>query len=228
MENIKNKHMNLINKIKDSEDGFLFVKEDIALEKTNIEFNELSICKGFHPYGESVLVDMLLFFASKEDYQYLGLCLFGFILSKSQSNLEIHLKSTKSEVNLLRVINPSESHHDKMFGINYSLDKYTYFTHKISNDVFGGERDDRFLPRIILTDEEGRGIVDRTDKRNVAILDCGLMGIVNFASLLLDFGQASNNICELALEAYPGSKSVAKTSAEMILNLPGSDWWNFE
>lgn len=220
-----------VTSLKSNEENFIFFSKTLPVPPPVLETEGLGIYKRVHGYS-FFLADRLEFSGSKEMYGYLGLLTLSVLLHEEVDRVELkltnpdsHIKQIIIEFEYKTLENLWTGYRHRPFAFKYSPSILkTQHPWYYSNDKI----DPYDLPCFYLTGSEDFTIpMLEWFKSRDTILGFGNdEGSARLAELFLNLAHAENDILEINLECEAGFREVGPESAEVRLQLPGSDFYD--
>lgn len=211
------------------DDPFIVTENSLPCPQQLISTARLVVKKGVHQYGSSYQIDQLLFFAHKQTYRQLGLLILACVFSQNVGEVELLLTHKQSDIKKI-IVESQNLDIDKLTGGFYAKPFAFKYWPEIQcrlHPLYNLQIPDWDLPQLLLTDEEDCCITEEDWKNRFVIRGFGTpVGATHFAELLLNIGLSETESQEFYLESYAGNKSVAPTSSEVRLWLPGGHYWD--
>lgn len=210
----------------DGNDEITFSAQNLPAPPAGLTSDCLYIRKGTHEYPYAYRVDSLDLYARKEFYTDLGLLFLSVVLNPVPPEVTVKLTHPASDVRSLKIKFSHEELQNLPPGYHTRPHGFVYYPGRPGRHPFDGCVNPQELPCFGLTNAED--IVATGEdylRRNTVICFGSDQGLVRFAELLLNAGQAGNTVSEYDLEGEGGFRGVGMHSAEVRLWLPGSDFW---
>ena len=210
--------------------------ESITLSSKNLPIpplemtsGNLYIVKAKHNYNNWFEVDLLLFFARKETYRYLGLLIFSVVFHQQVSEVEVKLNHPHSEIKRLIVEYAPRSVNNLTAGYHTQPFAFEYYAQLPEKHPFNSCILPKDLPCFELSNSIGLSFTDEDWKQRDTVKIFGSdTGLVAFAELLLNFSVPHDDLDEIQLEGESGFRGVGISSTEVSLFLPGHLAWTEE
>jgi len=201
---------------------------NLPLPPSEITTDLLYILKGDHIYNDWFKVDMLLFFARKETYRYLGLLILSVIFHRI-SEIEVRLNHPHSEIKSLIVEYAYRNIDNLTAGYHTQPFAFEYYPQLPAKHPFNRCVLPEHLACFELANSKNLNFTDDDWKQRDTVKIFGSdTGLVSFAELLLNLSVPHNEQDEFELEGESGFRGVGVGSAEARLFLPGHLAWTEE
>lgn len=219
----------ILEQIPDTPDDkeFRFSPDTLPDLPATLSCSDLVIQKsGLRTYNATWRVEHLSWYAHKETYARFALLLFASALKPSKC--ELRLSNQVSDLSTVFMDSADIRCFPDLFFAKFALQSFEYWPGKVSKhpwvDGFVSSVDS--LPWFCLTNRDDYAMTDEQwNSRDVLKGFGGYSGHLNLATLLLDFGQPSNDQLEIELEGEGGFRGVGVQSPECSFYLPGHLAW---
>jgi hypothetical protein len=196
--------------------------------------DEIVACRTEHRYGNSVVIDVVNFYATGRTYRHFAVMMLAALFSEGCERAVLELSNRQSQIRRVEV--RTDALRNKFpWGYSVRPQSYTYHPQIPERWPRNWKLDELDLPVFDLDFGEGQHPMNDHDKRNrleIAGQDVGLMAL---AELLLNIGlpscsqkatdEAISPDMTYVLESFPGHRRVSAWSAEAQFHLPGSISW---
>lgn len=188
--------------------------------------SNLVIQKDNRTYNSNWRVDHLSWYAPKETYARFALLLLTTALKPSKC--ELRLSNEASHLSSVFLDSADIRCFPDLFFAKFTLQSFEYWPGTVSKHpwIDGYVSSIDSLPWFCLTNRDDCVITDEQWQSRDVLTGFGTYaGQLNLATLLLDFGQPSNDQLEIELEGEGGFRGVGVHSAECSFYLPGHLAW---
>ncbi len=187
-----------------------------------------------HRYGNSVVIDVVNFYATGRTYRHFAVMMLAALFSKGCERAVLELSNRQSQIRRVEV-RTDALRHKFPWGYAVRPESYTYHPQIPERWPRNWKLDETDLPMFDLDFGEGQHAVKDHDSRNRLEIAGQDMGLMALAELLLNIGipSCSQKATDSAippdmtyvLESFPGHHRVSAYSAEVQFHLPGSFSW---
>lgn len=213
-----------------TEDGPEFVLNADNLPKLppKISTTNFYIKKGVHYYGEGCRYDALLLFIRPPDLRVLGLAALSRLFHPGSEDVTVEIQHSQSDIRRFIFRLESDAFRASPDRYFWRPHEYRYWPHAEEKHPFLGYRGSvHDLPWFSLSNEKELVVSDEHWAARDSLFGLGTdRGYAHFGEFCLNAGCPSSEGVEYAFEGEPGYRSVAPTSAEFRVMLPGSDFWD--
>ncbi|MBK9586394.1 MAG: hypothetical protein KA099_10290 [Alphaproteobacteria bacterium] len=213
----------------ENDEGFGFTGFTLTQLPDTLESRSIVIKRGLINYNGSWRTDSLQVYATKDEYEALGIIAACVLLSPKNDRLEIRLTHPQSDIRSLVIEFP----HVKVdegypHGLYLTPTLFEYYAMSVKRYPWLDDRvfDPRGFPLFELSNQERCPITDDDWRNRDVIYGFGSAdGTARLVQLFLDMSRPGCNVSEFALESDAGFRGVAPSSSEIRFWLPGGDGW---
>ena len=208
------------------EQQFLFCPDTLPAPAPNLATDALYVRKGKHQYGNSFQVDVLMFYARKETYRYLGLLFYSVVFHREPFVAHIELTHPASQVRHLLIENSHVPLAELTAGYFSRPYAFLYWPAEMGKHPFRSDLDPSRLPCLALTNLADFVVTEEALRNRDTVRSVGSdEGSARFAELLLNASRPESTGTEYVLEGEGGYRGIGVWSSEVTLFLPGHEFW---
>jgi hypothetical protein len=216
------------------EPHFAFSRQNLPGLPGVLSSDDIIACRTEHRYGNSVVIDVINFYATGRTYRHFAVMMLAALFSEGCERAELELRNRQSQIKRVE-IRTDALRHKFPWGYTVRPEGYTYHPQIPERWPSDWKLDELDLPMFDLDFGKGQHPINDHDKRNRLEMAGQDMGLMALAELLLNIGLP---VCSqkdtdararpdraYVLESFPGHRRVSPWSAEVQFHLPDSHSW---